>query len=604
MELSTLIMHFDAITLASINAELNQKLLPGRVQQVLLVDEQSIGLEIYASQQRQYLWLNADPAAARIQLLAEKLRRGPDSQPPLLLLLRKYVRNAILDTIVQPDPIERVLRLGFEHAEHGSTTLIVELIGRMSNLILTGPGDKILDCLRRVRAQGEGQRALWPGAIYAPPPKPAKIEWFDLTDAALAAEFKKMLRQDGKLWRVLVDTLAGFSPTLAREVAWRAAGNSQAAATVADVDKLIQTVRALWQPVQNGHWQPGLVVEDGRAIGFAPYVIHFRGEFAPMPSITQAVARFYEAPHRHAPGVAVAAQSADAYAAQRGAVNAAIGKVRKRLARNLDALAGEEPAPGQVEQMRIQAEWLLALSSQIAEDQQQLDIDLDGQRLTIALDPHKTPVDQAEAMFKRAAKLARAAEFIPQRRAALQADLDFLAQLAVDLHFAENHPEIQAVENELRKAGLINERKRTKTTHAPTSAQPLRYLSPDGLAILVGRNARQNEQVTFSLAGADDLWLHAHGAPGAHVVVRNGGQPVSEETVRMAAQLAGYYSGLRGEKAAPITITTRRFVTRVPSGRTGQVYVRNADTITVAAELPDDALLISTPSKSRGSTQA
>ncbi|MCB0092375.1 MAG: NFACT family protein, partial [Caldilineaceae bacterium] len=89
-----------------------------------------------------------------------KLRRGPDSQPPLLLLLRKYVRNAILDTIVQPDPIERVLRLGFEHAEHGSTTLIVELIGRMSNLILTGPGDKILDCLRRVRAQGEGQRAL------------------------------------------------------------------------------------------------------------------------------------------------------------------------------------------------------------------------------------------------------------------------------------------------------------------------------------------------------------------------------------------------------------------------------------------------------------
>ncbi|MEZ4661140.1 MAG: NFACT RNA binding domain-containing protein [Caldilineaceae bacterium] len=592
-------MHFDAITLACVNAELNQKLLPGRVQQVLLVDEQSIGLEIYASQQRQYLLLTADPAAARVHLVPEKLRRGPDSQPPLLLLLRKYVRNAILDTITQPDPSERVLRLGFEHAEHGSTTLIIELIGRTSNLILTGPGAKILDCLRRVRGGDADSRSLWPGAIYSPPPKPDKIEWRAANDAALYAQFEKLLRQEGRLWRALVDGVAGVSPTLAREIAWRATGDSQAAVTDANIGQLVQAFRELWQPVQNGDWQPGLVWEDGQLVGFTPYPIHFRGQFESTPSISQAVARLYGAQRHTAADAVLPRQTADAYAAQRGAVKAAIRKVRNRLARNLDALTGEEPAPGAVEQLRTQAEWLLALSSQIAEGQAQLEIALDEQPLTIALDPHKTPVEQAEAMFKRAAKLARAAEFIPQRRATLQADMEFLAQLEMDLQFAENQPEIQAVENELRKTGLIAQRKRAKVIDAPTSAQPLRYLSPDGLAILVGRNARQNEQVTFKLAGADDLWLHAHGAPGAHVVVRNGGQPVSEETLHMAAQLAGHYSGLRGEKAAPIAVTTRRFVTRVPGGRTGQVHVRNADTITVAAEVPDDAILSPERSKSR-----
>lgn len=592
-------MHFDAITLACVNAELNQKLLPGRVQQVLLVDEQSIGLEIYASQQRQYLLLTADPAVARVHLVAAKLRRGPDSQPPLLLLLRKYVRNAILDTIIQPDPTERVLRLGFEHAEHGSTTLIVELIGRMSNLILTGPGDKILDCLRRVRGDATGQRKLWPGAVYMPPPKPDKIEWRTATDTVLYAHLEKLRQQEGKLWRALVDGMAGMSPTLAREITWRVAGDSQTAAAATDIGKLLQTMREMWQPVQSGAWQPAVILEDAQVIGFAPYPVHFRGKFEPTASMSQAVDRFYTA-QSHSSSAAIAApRTVDPYAAQRSAGNAAIRKVRKRLTRNLDALAGEEPAPGAVDQLRTKAEWLLALSSQIAEGQTQLAIELDEQPLIIALDPHKTPVEQAEAMFKRAAKLARAAEFIPQRRAVLQADLEFLAQLETDLRFAENQPEIQAVEDEMRRAGLIGERKRTQAPTAPTAAQPLRYLSPDGLAILVGRNARQNEQVTFKLAGADDLWLHAHGAPGAHVVVRSGGQPVGEETLRMAAQLAGHYSGLRGEKAAPIAVTTRRFVTRVPGGRTGQVHVRNADTITVAAEVPDDAILSPQQSKSR-----
>jgi predicted ribosome quality control (RQC) complex YloA/Tae2 family protein len=112
-------------------------------------------------------------------------------------------------------------------------------------------------------------------------------------------------------------------------------------------------------------------------------------------------------------------------------------------------------------------------------------------------------------------------------------------------------------------------------------------MTPEGIEILVGRNARQNEIVTFKMAASQDLWLHVRGAPGAHVVVRSGGRPVTAETIQIAAQLAAYYSNLRGERAVSVAVTRRRFVERVSKGRPGQVTIRNEETIIVAAEMPE-----------------
>jgi predicted ribosome quality control (RQC) complex YloA/Tae2 family protein len=232
------------------------------------------------------------------------------------------------------------------------------------------------------------------------------------------------------------------------------------------------------------------------------------------------------------------------------------------------------------------------LHTQIQPGQQTLAVDLGDKTLEIALDPQRTPVHQAEQMFKRSARMERAAQFIPQRRARLQEDQAFLAQLDADLALAENQPEIAAVREELQKGSFLPEqRKKTPRERAPQqTAQPRRYFSPQGFEIVVGRNARQNEHVTFNIAGSNDLWLHARGAPGSHVVIRSGGQPVHDTTLRMAAQLAAYYSNLRGERAAVVAYTPRRFVSRAPGGHTGQVLIRNEQTLTVRAELPPDLL--------------
>ena len=256
-------------------------------------------------------------------------------------------------------------------------------------------------------------------------------------------------------------------------------------------------------------------------------------------------------------------------------------------------MAGDEPAPGEPERLRTEAEWLLALGHTVASGQSALDVDINGdgsEVLRIALDGVLTPVQQAERQFKRAAKLARAAEFIPRRRRRLQADVDFLGQLEMDLAMAENRPAIAAVVEELRTEGFVRKDPGRAAVKAPRAEENLlRYTSPTGFEILVGRNARQNEAITFKLTHPQDRWLHARGVPGAHVVIRSAGRVVDEETLHMAAQLAGYYSKARGERSATVMVAERRFVQRIPGGHPGQVSVRNEETLAVRAELPAGA---------------
>lgn len=576
-------MHFDALCLACMAAELTSTLHNGRAQQVLLADAHSVGIEFYARGQRRNLLLCANPAAPRVNLVDHKLRRGPEGGTPLLLLLRKYVRDAVLTAVLQPDPTERVLRLTFSHKSHGEAILLAELIGRQANVLLLRPDDRILACLYPVVV---GERALLPGRIYAPPPAQAKLPPLDDGSAGYYARLAALLAQEGVLWKVLVAGVAGMSPTAAREVAWRVAGDA-AAHTPVDMLAVAQALQELWLPVPRGGWHPG-VLEDasGGATAYAPYPLHGAGAFRLTEDLSTAIAAVLNVPAVAAAQPADPA-AADPYAAQRAAMAAVLRRVRGQVQRRLDALTGDEPAPGEADHVRAQAEWLLALASQVAPGQTVLEVALDGgAMLRIPLDPALSPVMQAERLFKRAAKLERAAHFIPQRRQQLRSDLAFVDQLIYDLAQAANQPEIAAVRGALIAGGLLPAGKRAQPADGTHTAGPLRVMSASGFEILVGRNARQNEQVTFKLAAGEDLWLHARGAPGAHVVIKTAGRLPDEATIEQAARLAAYHSGVRGETKADVIVTARRHVQRAPGGRPGQVTVSEETVYTVPANAP------------------
>ena len=607
-------MHFDALTLAAVADELRETVAGGRVQQVVLPDSRSVALEVYAHQERRYLLLSAHPQASRVHLLEHKPRRGVPKETPLLLLLRKCVRSARLEAVELPVRFERVLFLRFQHPQHGATTLAVEPIGQLGNLVLMNADGRILDALVRVPAGENAQRVLLPRRAYQLPPPQERLPPLEDREEpqTVGAESPADADDDGQsppshLWRSLLNRYAGVSPTLAREAAWRATGVADASVTAEAFAQARAALSGLWSLADTGEWTPGIAVEEEGVVAFAPYELHFRGDFAQTDSVCAAVAAFYAAQERDA------SSARDEYAGVRGGVAALIRQARARVQRQLRALAADEPAPGEPERVRTQAEWLLALSSQItqaisrsgAQEEFSLQDGWAGLRrapdggmqltvpseaeegeLVVPLDRQRTPVEQAERMFDRAAKLERAARIIPRRRAALEADEAYLQQLESDLALAQNQPEIVAVREALRQAGWLRERPKRRDRTPADRSQPLRFLSPEGFPILVGRNARQNEIVSFKEAARDDLWLHVRDGPGAHVVIRCGGQPVSDATRTVAAQLAAWYSRQRGNAGVAVAVTRRRFVTRMAGERPGLVHYRNEETLSVAAELP------------------
>jgi predicted ribosome quality control (RQC) complex YloA/Tae2 family protein len=567
-------MYFDALTMAAVADELRGKVLGGRVQKVLLPASLSLGLEIYAHRKRHYLLASAHTQEDRVHLASKKLRRGVETATPLLLLLRKYGRGAHIDRLEQP-PFERVLHVGLDHHEHGCTTLVIEVMGRYSNIILVDAGGVVMDCVKRVGPEMSRYRTILPGQPYRPPPPQEKLAPSDLTELRLRHIIEAQ-PPDVPLWRGLVRGLKGVSPLLAQELAFRATGRRET--LVGELEKmspLLAAIGDLFSLLESGRWQPSVVREEGEIAVFAPYPLTQHEGHEPLASISQAVEGYYADMAGEEP-----------YGFLRQSLGRVIARGRERQQKKRRALERSLVAREEVETLRQKGEWILAYATQIAPGQEELVVELEpGQPpLTIALDPQSSPVENAQRYFRDYRKAKDGAEEIPALLARVEWELRYLDQLEADLELASTQPEVQEVRQALSEAGYMKGQKRQRR---PPRSQPLTFRSPDGLTILVGKNSRQNEEVTFRRASAGDLWLHARGVPGAHVIIRSGRQEVPEATLHQAAGLAAYFSQARGATRVEVDYTQRRHVRRVRGARPGLVIYDHEQTIYVTPRGPE-----------------
>ncbi|MFZ5917884.1 MAG: Rqc2 family fibronectin-binding protein [Chloroflexota bacterium] len=562
-------MYFDALTTAAVADELQHTLLGGRVQEVFLLDALSIGLEVYAGAERHYLLASAHPQHARIHLAAQKLRRGPAIVPPLVLMLRKYVRGGRLIDIQQP-AFERILRLEVSHAE-GRASLIVEIMGRYANIILIDSAGQVMDAVKRVGPK-LSRRTVLPGQPYTPPPARSGLPPDALTGLRLQTLLAQAAEVDAKIpaWRVLVQGVQALSPLLAREAVYRATGNSDTpAAALACVSSLLETLQELLAPFWQGRWQPCLACQDGEIVAFAPYPLRQYADCRPVAGINAAVAAYFES-----------LLGADAYAAARRRAAQSIEEAYRRLERKRAALERSQTASDRADELRLKGEMTLAYAHTVQPGQTELlaSPDPDGPPLRITLDPKRSAVENARRYFREYEKAKGATAEVPPLLAQVDLERRYLDQLATDLALAASRPEIAEVEEALARAGFLPA---IKSAAKVPRSRPLQIESADGLLILVGRNSRQNEEVTFKRAAPDDLWLHARGIPGGHVIVKSGGRPAPERTLRQAAALAAYYSGNRNEESVAIDYTQRRLVRHVRGGQPGLVTYRGERTLYV-----------------------
>jgi predicted ribosome quality control (RQC) complex YloA/Tae2 family protein len=568
-------MYLDAFTISALVDEFLDTLVGGRVQDVLDVDQTGIGLEIYANHQRRYLYMSANTQTPRIHLVDEKLRRGLTKPTQVGLLFRRFVETGVITHVSQP-PWERILQIDVQGPE-GDVNIYIEPMERRSNLLLVQKGI-ILDCMRRVGPDENRYRLSLPAHEYKlPPPQTGKRDPLTITLSDLLGIFEQNDDPKRKTQQVLASRLLGVSPLLAREIIYRAGGDVNQKAPDAHPDRLFEALQLVVRPLGKRDWQPGIVEDESGVQAYSVYPVESMSGWHSVDTVSRAMSAYYGAPIGE-----------DAYCAAKVPVKAAIHEALAKLRAKLASLERSLTDESEREVLRKNGELILAYQYTLAKGQTELkaQYDPDEPELVIKLDPTVTPLDNAQAYFSRYDKAKRALGDVPGLVEDTKHELAFLEQLETDLEFAANWPEIDEVQQTLQSKGYWHG-KTVKRMGGGQSA-PLKVVTKDNFVIWIGRNSRQNEQVTFGKGGGQDLWLHARDVPGAHVVIKFDGRSIPEQVIEQAAGLAAYYSAKRGDGRVLVDITRCMYVRKIKGAGAGMVTYRNEEPRTVVPHSEND----------------
>ena len=569
-------MSFDVFSISALTDEFQDTLVGGRVQDVIDVDQLGIGLEIYANGKRHYLYMSADPNQPRIHLVEGKLRRGLMKPRQLGLLCRRFVENGHVTHVSQPD-WERLIRIDFTGPE-GDVALVIELMPRRANVLLLRDG-VILDCLKRVGPEENRYRLSLPNHQYvAPPPIHGQIAPADVTHADLAGLLDSAKKASMQTRRMLPGKILGMSPLLAKEIVFRATGTIDSSVRETDSLALTDAFHAVVTPLLRREWQPGVGVQDGVAAEYSAFPLSFLA-WEGFASMSAAVNMYFGT-----------IASADAYLEAKKPVRQAIDDTRGKLKAKMSSLQQGLKDDRELTRLKRSGELILAYQYMLTDGQELLHAQYDPEcpALDIQIDPKLNPVENAQRYFRKYEKAKLAIDAVPSLIAESRVELDFLAQLEIDLDSAANWIEIDDVIQIMQARGHW-QGKNVKRLGGGGKQGPLRVVSRDGYVVWVGRNSRQNDKLTFKMANPNDLWFHARGSPGSHVIVRNDGRRIREDLLLGAAAIAAHYSRKRDDKRVQVDYTRVKYVKAIKGAGPGMVTYRNEQTIVI--EPRDEAVL-------------
>jgi predicted ribosome quality control (RQC) complex YloA/Tae2 family protein len=561
------------VILSAVLAEC-QSLVGATIQRVLCAGPNDVAVVLRWRGRGRTLLLSAHPRWPRLHLIGET----PVEEPTAFVhLLRSRLEGGVLRALGAP-AFERLATLAVDGLD-GPYDLAVELMGRHANLILCARG-VIVGALKPVGLDRARGREVLPGRPYVPPPRPrtdpTSVAALDL----LAPPGRPGPSADGAprpAWKAVLEATGGIGPALAWEVCLRAGADPTAALDPPGAGRVVEELRSIGRAVLAGEFSPVLYRDGaGLPVACAAFPLRcYQGLQAEAASMNDAVCAVA--------GRAVAGARA---ASLREGLLATVTSAIRRVERALEAVARDGSDAEAADRLREQGELILAYLKTIVPGDTVLQVPgFDGTPTQIALDPRLSGVENAQAYFKRYARAAAARKRLPQRRAALEAERAFLETMATAIAQAEHPDDLWEIEQDLAAAGLRRLARRPPVRpRAPSTGR--RFRLPGGFVAQVGRSARENERLTFDVAGPDDWWLHARGLPGAHVVVTGGRGEPPPSVLADAAAIAAYYSAGRGAGKVPVDITRRRYVRRLRGGRPGQVTYTHERTLVVAPRLP------------------
>lgn len=563
------IMAFDGITVAAIAKELKEALTGGRITKIAQPETDELLLTIKTLDGALRLYISASASLPLIYLTDEN-KPSPMTAPNFCMLLRKHIGNGRITGVSQPG-LERIIHLDIEHLDElgdlCKKKLIVEIMGKHSNIIFCDETYRIIDSIKHVNAQMSSIREVLPGREYFIPDTMAKLN--PLT--AAQEEFIQTLRdKPSPLGKAIYTSFTGISPVAAEEICWLSGLESHMTAKDLSLDMLAHLYRQFSYYMENvrlGRFQPLIYYDKNAPKEFSAIPLsHFTEyTFQEYDSISQVLKRYYATKNTL---TRIRQKSTDL----RHVVQISLERNRKKYdlqTRQLKDTENRDKYKVYGELINIYGYSLPAGSKELTALNYYTD-----QEITIPLDPTITPQENSQKYYARYNKQKRTFEALTELIKETADDIQYLESISNALDIAMSEADLAQIKEELMQSGYIK-RKFTKKKVKLTS-KPMHYISGDGYHMYVGKNNLQNDELTFSFASGNDWWFHAKGAPGSHVIVKTNGDELPDRTFEDAGRLAAYYSKNRGSDKVEIDYVEKKHVKKPNGAKPGfVVYYTN-----------------------------
>ncbi len=565
-------MAFDGVTIAGIVKELKDTIEGNRIYKIAQPEKDELLLTIKGSCGQTRLVLSADASLPLIYMTG-KNKPSPMTAPNFCMLLRKHLQNARIVSVTQPG-LERAVRFELEHLDEMGDLcrkyLIIELMGKHSNIIFCDDKNMIIDSIKHISGMVSSVREVLPGREYFIPRTQDKAELLETGRDEIAALLKL---KNMPLYKAIYSSFTGLSPCIAHEICYRAGIDSDNAAgelSDGELCKIADTLYELKSDIEGGRFFPNVVYENNQ----------------PHEYSSVRLTSYSEENTRHFDGMS---ELIEYYYAEKSAVT----RIRQRSSdlRKIVQTALERSVKKyelqkkqlddtkKREKYRIYGELLNAYGYGVEEGATSFEAlnYYDNLMVTIPLDPALSAGENAKRYFDKYQKLKRTYEALDVLTRETHEQVEHLMSIATSLDIAIKEEDLVQIKEELIESGYIRRKgggsgkKREKVT-----SKPFHYVSSDGFHIYVGKNNFQNDELTFKSSSGNDWWFHAKGIPGSHVVLKTDGKEPPDRAFEEAARLAAHYSQAKGQDKVEIDYTQKKNVKKPGGAKPGfVVYYTN-----------------------------
>lgn len=584
-------MALDGIFLRHLRQEIEETALNAKVDKIYQPNREELVLSLRTRYDTYKLLLSARANSARVHFTTESIE-NPKQPPMLCMLLRKRLSSAKLVRVRQND-LERVLFLDFDaYNELGDLirlTLVVEIMGRYSNVIFLDGNEKIIDSLKRVDEEMSSERLVLPGLPYRSPPPQNKLSLLSATPEQVVDVMKSSVK-NRELANMLLDTLQGVSPIVCREIQNRVCGEAQIPVreiTGVQEERLLRELETLRQTVAEVCGKPHMAVNAAtqKPMDFSFFPIHQYGSLARCvepETFSDLLDQFYRERDR-----------LERMKVKTQGLHRILATASERLSRKINLQRGELQQCTEREHLKICGDLISANLYQIQKGDTIASLynfyEEDQPVVSVKLNPLLTPSQNAQKYYKDYRKAKTAEEKLQEQISMAEQELRYIDTVQDALSRAATEQDLSEIRQELLEQGYVRQLKQKKNTKAktPSPLAPMEFQSSDGFRILVGRNNRQNDRLTMKQANNNDLWLHVKDHPGSHTVVVSDRKEISDTAILEAAQIAAYFSRCRESSQVPVDYTQIRHVSKPNGAKPGMVIYVNYKTVYVTPRKPE-----------------